>query len=146
MVTKMITPTKEIMEQHKEMELEIEKIREEAENTEKSIVKLLEEGTVRDKVTGGLGGLQGFHIEGFPEKEYNRRRTILRNKKNRLVEKENDLMELVTGIELFIDNIPVSRDRLVFRGIYLEKKTQESVARELHIDRSLVSKIISKYL
>lgn len=136
---------KEYMEQYDAIEIEIEQIRKEIKKTEDSIEKLIKEGTVQDKVKGGLGGMQGFKIEGFPEKEYNRRKRILRNKTSRLQAKENDLLEKKEEIEKFIDEIPVSRDRTIFRMIYLENQKQQTVANLLHIDRSLVSKIISKY-
>lgn len=139
-------PTKENMTQYTNIKEELKKIRADIEETEASIAKLLEEGTVVDKVVGGSGGIQGFKIEGFPVKEYDRRRKTLRNKMDRLVEKENDLLELTEGIEMFIDEIPVSRDRQIFTMIYFENKTQQQVAKSLHIDRSLVSKIISKYM
>lgn len=136
---------KEYMSQYDEIEIEIQQIRKEIKETEDSIEKLIKEGTVRDKVKGGLGGIQGFKIEGFPEKEYNRRKQILRNKTSRLQGKENDLLEKKEEIEKFIDEIPISRDRIIFRMIFIENKKQQVVADFLHIDRSLVSKIISKY-
>lgn len=136
---------KDIMSQYDSIKIELDKIHKEVEDTEKDIVKLIEEGTVIDKVTGGLGGIQGFKIEGFPEKEYNRRKKILINKNNRLKEKENDLLEVKEKIEVFIDKIPVSRDRIIFRMIFIENQKQQKVADFLHVDRSLVSKIISKY-
>lgn len=146
MTVKSTPPTKDVMAQYTSIKDELEQIKVEIKNTENSISKLIEEGTVVDKVTGGLGGIQGFKIEGFPVKEYDRRRKTLRNKMNRLIEKENDLLELTEGIEMFIDEIPVSRDRQIFTMIYFENKTQQQVAKTLHIDRSLVSKIISKYI
>lgn len=139
-------PTKEIMIQYSDMQEEIKQMRIDIQKTEDDIAKLLEEGTVQDKVMGGLGGLQGFKIEGFPVTAFERRKKILRNKMDRLTEKENDLLEMTECIEIFIDNIPVSRDRRVFKAIYFENKTQQQVAKELHIDRSLVSKIISRYI
>lgn len=146
MEIKATPPTKDVMTQYTSLKEEMEKIKAEIKNTEESIARLVEEGTVVDKVTGGLGGIQGFKIEGFPEREYKRRKYILRKKMDRLIEKENDLMELTEGMEMFIDTIPVSRDRRVFSMICFENKTQQQIANKLHIDRSLVSKIISKYI
>lgn len=141
-----IAPSKEIMIQYSDMQEEIKQMRLDIQKTEDDIARLIEEGTVQDKVKGGLGGIQGFKIEGFPIMAYERRKRLLRNKMDRLREKENDLLEMTESIEIFIDNIPISRDRRIFRAIYFEDKTQQQIARELHIDRSLVSKIISKYL
>ena len=141
-----IIPSKEVMIQYSDMQEEIKRMREDIQKTEDDIAKLLEEGTVCDKVKGGLGGIQGFKIEGFPVPAFERRKKILRKKMDRLIDKKNELLELTESIEIFIDNIPVSRDRRIFHAIYFEDKTQQQIARELHIDRSLVSKIISKYL
>lgn len=141
-----ITPSKEVMIQYSDIQEEIKRMRADIQKTEDDIAKLLEEGTVCDKVKGGLGGIQGFKIEGFPVPAFERRKKILRKKMDRLIDKENELLEMTESIEMFIDNIPVSRDRRIFHAIYFEDKTQQQVARELHIDRSLVSKIISKYL
>lgn len=138
--------SKEILIQYSDLQEEIKRMRKDIKKTEDDIAKLLEEGTVCDKVKGGLGGIQGFKIEGFPVPAFERRKKILRKKMDRLIDKENELLELTESIEIFIDNIPISRDRRIFRAIYFEDKTQQQIARELHIDRSLVSKIISKYL
>lgn len=138
--------SKKILIQYTDLQQEIKRMREDIQKTEDDIAKLLEEGTVCDKVKGGLGGIQGFKIEGFPVPAFERRKKILRKKMDRLIDKENELLELTESIEIFIDNIPVSRDRRIFHAIYFEDKTQQQIARELHIDRSLVSKIISKYL
>lgn len=138
--------SKEILIQYSDLQEEIKRMRKDIKKTEDDIAKLLEEGTVCDKVKGGLGGIQGFKIEGFPVPAFERRKRILRKKMDRLIDKENELLELTESIEIFIDNIPISRDRRIFRAIYFEDKTQQQIARELHIDRSLVSKIISKYL
>ncbi len=135
-----------MMSQYSDIEIEIHQIKEEIKKTEDEIEKLVKERTVKDKVTGGFGGIQGFQIEGFPEREYNRRRKILTNKNDRLKQKENDLLDIKERIEKFIDEIPVSRDRTIFRMVYIENQKQQAVASVLHIDRSLVSKIISKYL
>lgn len=141
-----LAPTKEIMIQYSDIQEELKQMRLDIQKTEDDIAKLLEEGTVQDKVKGGLGGLQGFKIEGFPVTAFEKRKRILRSKMDRLADRENDLLEMTESIELFIDNIPVSRDRRIFKAIYFENKTQQQVARELHIDRSLVSKIISRYI
>ena len=137
---------KEQLIQYKSLKSEIEKMKIDIKKTEDSIENLVREGVVEDKVYGGLGGIQGFKIEGFPIAIYEKRRNLLRKKVDRLSAKENELLELVENMETLVDNIPVSRDRVIFRSLYFEGKTQQQIADELHIDRSLVSKTISKYL
>ena len=143
---KAMVPSKEMMIQYSAMQEEIKQMRIDIQKTEDSIAKLIEEETVCDKVTGGLGDMQGFKIEGFPVVEFEKRKRLLRKKVDRLTERENDLLEMTESIEMFIENIPVSRDRRIFRAIYFDGKTQQQVANELHIDRSLISKTISKYI
>lgn len=138
--------SKDLIIQYRSLQEEIKKIKIDIKKTEDSIAKLIQEGVVEDKVYGGLGGIQGFKIEGFPVAIYEKRRNLLRRKVDRLSTKENDLLELAESIETMIDNIPVSRDRVIFRSLYFDGKTQQQIADELHIDRSLVSKTISKYL
>ena len=138
--------SKEQLIQYKSLKSEIEKMKIDIKKTEDSIENLVREGVVEDKVYGGLGGIQGFKIEGFPVAIYEKRRNLLRKKVDRLSAKENELLELVENMETLVDNIPVSRDRVIFRALYFEGKTQQQIADELHIDRSLVSKTISKYL
>ena len=138
--------TKDVLTQYASLKLEVDGIRKDIASTEDAIAKLIEEGTVKDRVYGGEGGIQGFNIEGFPVVEYYKRLTKLRNKRMKLLEKEDQLFDLLTSVEMMIDTLPNARDRIIFRKIYLEGLTQEQVARQLHIDRSLVSKRISRIL
>lgn len=140
-----MTISKELLSQYTDLQKEIAYTQEEIQKTEDSIAKLLKEGTVVDKVKGGLGGIEGFKIEGFPQKEYDRRKNVLNSKINRLIAKETDLLQMREQIEVFIDEIQVSRDRIIFKALFLDNKTQQQIADELYIDRSLVSKIIAKY-
>ena len=45
--------------------------------TEKQIWKIGEEGTVKDTVSGGMGGIQHFVVEGMPVPELSRKRLLL---------------------------------------------------------------------
>lgn len=137
---------RDILRQYKSLQVEIEEVQADIRKNEDAIARLVAEGTVRDHVRGGMGGIEGFAIEGFPIRAYEKRRRILENKRNRLREKESDLIELTEQIERFVDCIPSSRDRMVFRRYYIKNQTQQQIARDMYIDRSLVSKIIAKYV
>lgn len=138
--------TKDILTQYQTLLIEIDDAKREIKEKEDAIALLGEVGVVKDKVYGGFGGTQGFVIEGFPEKEWNRRYDALKKAKEHFLKKETDLINLVSEIEDFICSIDESRDRIVLKRYYLENKKQHEIASELHIDRSLVSKIISKYV
>ena len=140
------TITKEILKQYADMQIEIEGLKADLKKTEDAIDKLIEEGTVKDRVYGGEGGIQGFNIEGFPAAEYNRRVNLHYVKRAHLLKRENDLLELTNRIDKLIAEIPDSRDRAIFHDIFIERKKQWEVAEKLHVDRSLISKIIDRYL
>ena len=137
--------TRQIILQYADMKNEIHSMQKDIVKTEDSIAQLLEEGVVQDKVMGGEGGIQGFKIEGFPQREYNRRRMLLMNKHNRLIKRENELIELKEDIETWIDGINNSRDRQILRKLVFENRTHQEIADEMYIDRSLVGKILTKY-
>lgn len=48
-------------------------------------------------------------------------------------------------IEEFVESITDPTDQLIFTYIYLQGMTQEQAAKKLHMDRSRVSRRISKY-
>ncbi len=61
-------------------------------------------------------------------------------KKIRMLERE------CLEIEEFIDSIPDSLTRRIYRMYYLEGLPQQSIAKRVHLERSSVSKKISKFL
>ena len=76
--------------------------------------------TVKDKVKGGLGGIQNFNIEGIPTKEYNDKKTELYIKKRLLAERkemlsllELDSMRQINQVEKFIKAIKDSHIRRI---------------------------------
>ena len=66
--------TKEILKQYTDLQQECDEVREKISTLEQQIIKIEQEGTVLDKVSGGVGGLETFVIEGFPYPEYNRKK------------------------------------------------------------------------
>ena len=76
--------TKEILTQYSDLLQEKEEVRNKIAYLEDRIPKLeekikkIEDGeVVKDKVRGGLGGIQRFTVEGVPTEEYQRKRTEL---------------------------------------------------------------------
>lgn len=137
---------KDTLSQYNELMIEVEDAKRKIKEIEDSMAYLNEVGVVKDKVYGGMGGTQGFVIEGFPQKQWNKRYVVLKKARQHLLEKETSLLETICEIEIFIDEIEEARDRIVMKRYFLEGKKQHEIAAELHIDRSLVSKIISRYV
>lgn len=138
--------SKDIFSQYADIENEICLLERQLEEIEKQIQKLIEDGCVKDKVYGGDGGIQGYCIEGFPIREYNRRRKLLRKKHDMIKKRENDLLELQLEVETQIDKIPVSRDRQILKLFFFDGLSQQKIGDKFHLDQSVVSRIIKKYV
>ena len=102
---------KEVLIQCADIRKEIEEVRQRISKLETQIARIKKEGTVTDKVSGG--GRQHFTIEGFPHPEYNRKKTILYMRKQRLEKLETTLLEKLSQAEEFIEGITDSRMRRI---------------------------------
>lgn len=105
--------SKEILVQYADLQQECKEVREKIEKLEKQIDKIESEGNVIDKVTGGLGGLQSFKIEGFPYPGYSRKKTLLYARKATLSELEMELLETLNEVEEFIASVKDSHIRRI---------------------------------
>lgn len=119
--------SKEVLVQYIDLQKEVKELRIKIEKLETRIPKLdkriaeIEAGeTVKDKVKGGLGGIQNFNIEGMPTKEYSDKKTELYIKKRLLAERkemlsllELDSMRQINQVEKFIKAIKDSHIRRI---------------------------------
>ena len=69
---------KNVLIQYKNMIEEVKDIRKRILQTEKQIARIEEEGTVKDTVSGGMGGIQHFVVEGMPVSELSRKKMLLK--------------------------------------------------------------------
>lgn len=120
---------KEILIQYIDMQKEVKEIREKNERLKAQINKIekriedIENGeTVKDKVRGGLGGLQSFTIEGVPTIEYKKakrdlfaKKMLYQQRKSTLEELEYDLLKQINEVEVFIGSIRDSHIRRIIR-------------------------------
>ena len=137
--------SKEILIQYSDLQEEVKEIRKKIEKLEERIPKIqqrineIEKGeTVKDKVRGGLGGLQSFQIEGVPLKEYSERKTdllqkklLLNSRKSTLELLEFDLLEKTNEVEEFIASIPDSRMRRIINLRFIENLSWQQVANRI---------------
>ena len=86
-----------------------------------------------------------FHVSGYNIREEERKRAKIRDLKIQLEKEIRREEEKRLEIEEFINAITDRTDSLIFTYYYLDKMSQEEIARRLHIDQSAVSKRISKY-
>lgn len=134
--------TKEIIAQYDDLQKEVVEIRKKIKTLEEQIPKIekriseIENGeNVKDKVRGGLGGLQSFTIEGTPVKEYECKKTELLTKKLLLSQRkttleilEFDLLQKTNDVEKFIASIDDSRIRRIINLRFIEGKSWNEVA------------------
>lgn len=123
---------KNILIQYCDMKEEIKDLRRRIHELEKQIDRVKEEGTVKDTVSGGMGGTQHFVVEGFPVPEYNRKTMLLRSRKAMLEEKEAELLELTNQVEEYIGSIEKSELRIMFRLYYIDGLTWIQVAHRMN--------------
>ena len=134
--------TKEILVQYSDLVEEVKEVRKKIDFLESRIPKIqerineIESGElVKDKVRGGIGGLQSFTIEGTPVKEYEERKTelmskklILNKRKTNLEELEFELLQKTNEVEEFIASLDDSRMRRIINLRFIENMTWNEVA------------------
>lgn len=128
----MIPLDKNILIQYADMKEEIKDLRRRINDLEKQIRKIEEEGTVKDTVSGGMGGIQHYVVEGFPVPEHSKKKMLLKTRKVVLEEKEVELLELMNQVEEYINSIEKSELRIMFRLYYIDNLTWAKVALDMN--------------
>lgn len=123
---------RDILIQYADMKEEIKDLRRRIHDLERQIERIEKEGTVKDTVSGGMGGIQHYQIEGIPIPEYNRAKMLLRARKAMLEEKETELLEMVNQVEEYIATIKKSELRIMFRLYYIDGMTWTQVAHRMN--------------
>lgn len=110
---------KEVLIQYCEMKEEIRDIRERIKKLDKF---LSEPHQVSDTVKGTRrdGTIGSIKVTGYPVPEYYRKQALRERYKKLLEQKETELLELTCQAEKFIEAIPKSEVRIMFRLYYLD--------------------------
>lgn len=87
-----------------------------------------------------------FHVSGYNIRDDEKKRAKIQDLKLQMEKEIRKEEERRLEIEEFINAITDRTDNLIFTYYYLDKMSQEEIARKLCIDRSRVSRRISKYL
>lgn len=123
-----MTISKNILIQYSDMKEEIKDLHLRIEQLERELYKMEEEGTVKDTVTGGLGGTQHFVVEGLPAPALRRKALQIKARKEKAAKMEGELLELVCQVEDYINSITSSELRIIFRLYYIDELTWPKVA------------------
>lgn len=135
--------SKSVLKQYIDLKAEADEIKEKISKLEKQIgdiekrIKEIEEKseTVKDKVMGGLGGIQGFKIEGIPMREYEKRKSdlmvkklLLNQRKSTLEILEYQIIQQTNDVEEFIASIDDSRMRRIVNLRFIQNLSWNKVA------------------
>lgn len=94
-----------------------------------TVLQLLKDGySVRGTVRGGEGNMHHYTIEGFPYSDYSRRKTLLRVRRQQLIDRDEKLAELETQVEHFLSELADSRLRQMIEYRYIENMSWVQVA------------------
>jgi DNA repair exonuclease SbcCD ATPase subunit len=113
-----------LKQEQKDLEEKIKKI-------EKQLDKLNEEGLVVDKVRGGEGNMQSFRIEGFPERDYIKKRTLLIANLQKMEKAEYKALNLLNEIEDYISTVDDSLVRQIIRFRVIDGYSWCEVAKKI---------------
>lgn len=114
--------TRQSLAQYSDLRGEIKEVKSEIETLNGIIERNADHinETVKDKVSGGMGGIQHFEIEGIPAKRNKNKKTdllskkLLLNKRKATLEKlEIELLRQTNEIDEFISSIDDSRIRRI---------------------------------
>lgn len=122
---------KSILIQYADLRQEVSELRVMINKLEQQISRIEEEGSVKDCVKGGAGGIQNFRVEGFPMPEYYKKVKILKKMKLKLEVREIDLLEILSQVEEFIHSINESYMRRLISLRVVENMSWQQVANKL---------------
>lgn len=136
MVTRqMLTQYSDTRKEVKEIQERIEKLENRIPKLEKRISEIEDGETVKDKVYGGNGGLQGFVVEGVPLREYTDKKTELKIKRMLLSERkemlgilELELLRQTNEIQRFINSVKDSHVRRIITLRVVDELSWNEVA------------------
>lgn len=125
---------KELLIQYCELRGEIKDLRERIDNDKRRLRKIEEEGVVSDTVTGTRkdGTIGAIKITGFPLPEYSKVNAMLKKRIAKLQIMEDELLEAVNAVDDFINSIPKSDLRQIFRFYYIDDMTWDMVAMRMN--------------
>lgn len=125
---------KELLIQYCELRGEIKDLRERIDNDKRRLRKIEEEGVVSDTVTGTRkdGTIGAIKITGFPLPEYSKVNAMLKKRIAKLQIMEDELLEAVNAVDDFINSIPKSDLRQIFRFYYIDDLTWDMVAMRMN--------------
>lgn len=104
---------------------------------------------VSDTVTRGKKGKQSLgtiRIEGFPSRDYQKRKRTLRKYKQLLADKDDELLDLQVKVEEYIESIDDSYIRQIIRRKYIDGMTWNQIAKNIHTTPDSARMALTRFL
>ena len=125
---------KNILVQYCELKEELKDLRERIDADQHRLERIREEGMVSDTVKGTRKDetFGTIKVTGYPVPEYETVESMLRKRVAKLHIIEEELHEALNAVDDFINAIPKSDLRMIFRLYYLDDMTWEFVAMKMN--------------
>ena len=121
---------KNILEQYIELKVEIQDLHDRIDSDQRRLARIEKEGVVSDTVKGTRedGTFGPIKITGYPVPVHDRVENMIKKRVAKLHILEDDLLDAVNEVDDFIEKIPESDLRMMFRFKYLDDMTWAAVA------------------
>lgn len=121
---------KNVLEQYLELKEEVRDLHDRIDRDERRLSKIEKEGVVSDTVKGTRkdGTIGPIKITGYPLPEVDLVKRMIKKRVMKLHIVEEELQEAIEKVDEFIENIPKSDLRMMFRFYYLDDMTWAAVA------------------
>ncbi len=118
------------LSQYCELREEIKDLNQRIEADQRRLEKIEQEGMVSDSVKGTRadGTIGSIRITGFPVPEYDKVKSMIEKRLAKLQIMEDELQEALNATDDFINKIPKSDLRMIFRFYYIDDMTWAKVA------------------
>lgn len=118
------------LSQYCELREEIKDLNQRIEADQRRLEKIEQEGMVSDSVKGTRadGTIGSIRITGFPVPEYDKVKSMIEKRLAKLQIMEDELQEALNATDDFINKIPKSDLRMIFRFYYIDDMTWPKVA------------------
>lgn len=140
---------KSILEQYTAMKEEERDLLRRIQSLDARILNMETSAIVSDTVTRGRKGRQPLgvvKVEGFPSRDYTKRKRTLRRYKQLLVEKDDELLEMQLQVEEYIQSIQDTYIRQIARFRFIDNLTWNQIGKAMHITPDSARMALTRFL
>ncbi|MBQ1574643.1 MAG: hypothetical protein IIZ78_26260 [Clostridiales bacterium] len=140
---------KHILEQYVSMRAEQQDLIRRIQSLDAKLLNMEMNSIVSDTVTRGKKGKQSLgtvRIEGFPSRDYQKRKWTLRRYKQMLAKYDDKLLKKQIQVEEYIQSIEDSYVRQAMRYRYIDGMSWIRIGKQMHTTEDAIRKTVSRYL